>query len=152
MTIWNTVCSVFSAGKELALLKRLRGGGEFCSEAHRKEYQEQYEQLALARLLQAKPPAESASLGRTPFNPPDPRLGNPYADVPASVATFDVSEDGPDATDPVMEQQPAAWQPIDPPVVHQSRRRVRSRANGGIHGGTGCARCNAIRPSRSSSN
>ncbi len=42
-------------GKELALLKRLRGGGEFCSEAHRKEYQEQYEQLALARLLQAKP-------------------------------------------------------------------------------------------------
>ena len=45
-------------GKELALLKRLRGGGEFCSEAHRKEYQDQYEQLALARLMQAKPPAE----------------------------------------------------------------------------------------------
>jgi hypothetical protein len=53
-------------GKELALLKRLRGGGEFCSEAHRKEYQEQYEQLALARLIQAKPPAEPAApLGRT---------------------------------------------------------------------------------------
>ncbi|HSP69518.1 MAG TPA: hypothetical protein VLN48_17465 [Bryobacteraceae bacterium] len=53
-------------GKELALLKRLRGGAEFCSEAHRKEYQEQYEQLALARLIQAKPPTEAASpLGRT---------------------------------------------------------------------------------------
>ena len=50
-------------GKELALLKRLRGGGEFCSEAHRKEYQDQYEQLALARLMQAKPPAESLSAG-----------------------------------------------------------------------------------------
>jgi hypothetical protein len=48
-------------GKELALLKRLRGGGEFCSEAHRKEYQEQYEQLALARLLQAKPSGEPAA-------------------------------------------------------------------------------------------
>jgi len=48
-------------GKELALLKRLRGGGEFCSEAHRKEYQEQYEQLALARLLQAKPRTEPAA-------------------------------------------------------------------------------------------
>src|SRR5579863_10111241 len=73
-------------GKELALLKRLRGGGEFCSEAHRKEYQEQYEQLALARLLQAKPPAESPSPGRVPLgrpsseptNAPDPRLESSY--------------------------------------------------------------------------
>ena len=40
-------------GKELALLKRLRGGGEFCSEAHRQQYQEEYNQLALNRLLQA---------------------------------------------------------------------------------------------------
>jgi hypothetical protein len=59
-------------GKELALLKRLRGGGEFCSEAHRKEYQEQYEQLALARLLQAKPPAEPPSQGQVPFSQPFP--------------------------------------------------------------------------------
>src|SRR5579862_8803052 len=73
-------------GKELALLKRLRGGGEFCSEAHRKEYQEQYEQLALARLLQAKPPAEPLSPGRVPLdrpsaeptNMPDPRLEASY--------------------------------------------------------------------------
>src|SRR5579859_5555305 len=78
-------------GKELALLKRLRGGGEFCSEAHRKEYQEQYEQLALARLLQAKPPAESGSLGQTPFGQapatplftPDPVPESPLAEVPA---------------------------------------------------------------------
>jgi hypothetical protein len=58
-------------GKELALLKRLRGGGEFCSEAHRKDYQEQYEQLALARLLQAKPSGEPAA-----------PLGQPYAAAP----------------------------------------------------------------------
>lgn len=89
-------------GKELALLKRLRGGGEFCSEAHRKEYQEQYEQLALARLLQAKPPAEPAEekipLGRqldelpaTPELENTPALESPYAEEPvlASVATLE---------------------------------------------------------------
>jgi len=59
-------------GKELALLKRLRGGAEFCSEAHRKEYQDQYEQLALARLIQAKPPTEPAPpLGRKSALIPD---------------------------------------------------------------------------------
>ena len=45
-------------GKELALLKRWTGGGEFCSDAHRQQYQEEYNQLALNRLLQAKPPAK----------------------------------------------------------------------------------------------
>lgn len=46
-------------GKELALLKRWTGGGEFCSDAHRQRYQEEYNQLALNRLLQAKPPANT---------------------------------------------------------------------------------------------
>ncbi len=41
-------------GKELALLKRLTGGGEFCSEAHKQSYQEEYNRLALSRLLQAQ--------------------------------------------------------------------------------------------------
>ncbi len=44
-------------GKELALLKRLTGGAEFCSDAHRKSYQSEYNDLALSRLLQAKQPA-----------------------------------------------------------------------------------------------
>src|ERR1700749_1653918 len=42
-------------GKELALFKRLTGGGEFCSDAHRQKYQEEYNQLALSRLLQTSP-------------------------------------------------------------------------------------------------
>ena len=42
-------------GNELALLKKLTGGGEFCSEAHRQKYQEEYNRLALSRLLQAQP-------------------------------------------------------------------------------------------------
>jgi hypothetical protein len=41
-------------GKELALLKRWTSGGEFCSDAHRHSYQEEYNKLALNRLLQAK--------------------------------------------------------------------------------------------------
>ncbi len=73
-------------GKELALLHRLRGGGEFCSEAHRKEYQEQYEQLGLARLLQAKPPAESTTPPGQPSSAPpvaaDAILENPRNDAP----------------------------------------------------------------------
>jgi len=37
------------------MFKRL-AGSEFCSEAHRREYKEEYSQLALGRLLQSKPP------------------------------------------------------------------------------------------------
>ena len=64
-------------GKELALLKRWTGGGEFCSDAHRQQYQEEYNQLALNRLLQAKPqgpkpgarPAESKAADPKPARP-----------------------------------------------------------------------------------
>ncbi len=41
-------------GKQLALLKRLTGGGDFCSDAHKHSYQEEYNRLALSRLLQAQ--------------------------------------------------------------------------------------------------
>ena len=56
-------------GNELALLKKLRGGGEFCSEAHRQKYQEEYTQLALNRLMQSHPKAQK----RTPPPPPEER-------------------------------------------------------------------------------
>ena len=41
-------------GKELALLKRWTRGGQFCSEAHQKTYQEEYNRIGLTRLLQAQ--------------------------------------------------------------------------------------------------
>src|SRR5262249_49408203 len=41
--------------RPLALLKRLAGDGEFCSKEHRRIYQEQHNQLALARLLESQP-------------------------------------------------------------------------------------------------
>src|SRR5277367_3574759 len=49
-----TIMRCLYCGKELALLKRLTGGGEFCSEAHKKSYQEEYNRIALTRLLQAQ--------------------------------------------------------------------------------------------------
>lgn len=55
-------------GKELALLKRLTGGAEFCSEAHRKEYQKEFNDLALSRLLQSHP--KSAQPPPTEIAPP----------------------------------------------------------------------------------
>jgi hypothetical protein len=41
-------------GKHLALLRKLTGGGEFCSDAHRDKYQEEYNRLAVSRLIQAQ--------------------------------------------------------------------------------------------------
>src|SRR5256885_12663464 len=41
-------------GKHLALLRKLTGGGEFCSDAHRDKYQDEYNRLAVSRLLQAQ--------------------------------------------------------------------------------------------------
>jgi hypothetical protein len=44
--------------RPLALLKRLTGDGEFCSKEHRKIYQQEHNQLALARLLESQPKAK----------------------------------------------------------------------------------------------
>ncbi len=49
-------------GKDLPLLKRM-AGSEFCSDAHRREYQKEYSDLALGRLLQSKPPGLENSGG-----------------------------------------------------------------------------------------
>src|SRR5579859_3331589 len=58
-------------GKELALLRRLTGGGEFCSEGHKQSYQEEYNRLALSRLLQAqKKVQQSDATGGRKSTPP----------------------------------------------------------------------------------
>ena len=102
-------------GKELALFKRLTGG-EFCSDAHRLRYQEEYTQLALNRLLQANssPEKESAPLaeiksaepespalkrrerlGREETPAPLPALSTPLAPASGSIAKpFGSEENG----------------------------------------------------------
>ena len=64
-------------GKELALLKRLRGGGEFCSDAHKQSYQEEYNKLGLSRLLQARTRTGESQAAQ---NPPKP-ASQPVAPV-----------------------------------------------------------------------
>src|ERR1700722_12651880 len=59
-------------GKELALLKRLRGGGDFCSDAHKHSYQEEYNRLALSRLLQAQKKGQQTSSPSAQTGPPSP--------------------------------------------------------------------------------
>jgi len=51
-------------GNELPVFKKLTGGGEFCSEAHRQSYQEEYNRLALSRLLQAQTPDDRSKIAK----------------------------------------------------------------------------------------
>lgn len=66
-------------GKELALFKKLTGGGEFCSEEHRQRYHDEYNRLALSRLLQAPvaepEPAEATTLRKRENAPPSLTAG-----------------------------------------------------------------------------
>src|SRR5436190_928571 len=116
-------------GKELALLKRWTGGGDFCSDAHRQRYQEEYNQLALNRLLQAQQPADAKPLSKSEIKlKPEPvQAATParaetakftaVADCPAvtaaAVAEVEVSTPeepatvaAPQAPDPIVAKEP----------------------------------------------
>jgi hypothetical protein len=54
-------------GKGIPLFKRLGGSSEFCSDAHRREYQHEYSQLALGRLLQSQPIESQVQPEREPM-------------------------------------------------------------------------------------
>lgn len=86
-------------GKPLPLLKKLTGGGEFCSDAHRNKYQEEYNKLALSRLLQAQTPNAAAPGNLSPralrqLPPPAPRAGAPRALPPPSAPPTAESKKG----------------------------------------------------------
>ena len=74
-------------GKDLPLLKRM-AGSEFCSDAHRREYQKEYSDLALGRLLQSKPPGleNNAALNGAPNLLTPPLAANGHAAPPLSVS------------------------------------------------------------------
>src|SRR2546427_6427067 len=65
--------------RPLALLKRLTGDGEFCSKEHRKIYQTERNQLALARLLEAQP-------GFKTKRPNIPKIDKPARATPPPVS------------------------------------------------------------------
>jgi hypothetical protein len=98
------------------LLKRL-SGGEFCSDAHRKEYQQEYTNLALSRLQEVMtqgPPAPPA----LPIIPPQMEVPGKTADAgpPAEPAK-------PVITPPSRAPSAAAGQPVPPqalPVMQET--------------------------------
>src|ERR1700721_1674721 len=64
--------------RPLALLKRLTGDGEFCSKEHRRIYQQEHNQLALARLLASQPkPKEKPPPVKAQNNKPEPEIVEP---------------------------------------------------------------------------
>lgn len=62
-------------GKQLALLRRLTGSGEFCSDAHKKSYHEEYNRLALTRLIAAQSKPDDARVAGSSLNPSTMPLG-----------------------------------------------------------------------------
>ncbi len=76
-------------GKELALFKRLTGGGEFCSDSHKQSYQEEYNRLALGRLLQAQKKNQTESSGKKTDSPPAApvAVAEPVLEEPAAVSS-----------------------------------------------------------------
>jgi hypothetical protein len=71
-------------GKQLALFRRLTGGGEFCSDSHKASYHDEFNRLALARLKQAQeksdelraaaPQNQLALIRRVPGEPEAPSI------------------------------------------------------------------------------
>jgi len=101
-------------GKQLALLRRLTGGGEFCSDAHKQQYQEEYNRLALSRLLQAQSkPGEIKTKANAPV--PAEGLGQPLP--PGSARHRALSSSSPEseprsAPSVVEPPRPAPQEPV----------------------------------------
>jgi hypothetical protein len=76
-------------GKNVPLLKRL-AESEFCSEAHRRDYQQEYSQLALSRLLQSKP----AEAQVQQVKPPPPTTASAPAIVEPPAVTAATAKPG----------------------------------------------------------
>ncbi len=88
-------------GKELALLKRWTGGGEFCSDAHKQSYQEEYDRIALGRLLQAQKKTQ-----KSVAEPPQPVA--PVAVPPTPPAVEEAVEELETEQAPTTVSEPAA--------------------------------------------
>jgi hypothetical protein len=87
--------------RPLALLKRLTGDAEFCSKEHRRIYQQEHNQLALARLLESKPKDKPKPRLEKPQRAPEPEIVEPEIVEPEIVE--------PEIVEPV--KKPEAPQP-----------------------------------------
>src|SRR5580693_3574893 len=99
-------------GKQLALLKRLTGGGESCSDAHKQSYQEEYNRLALSRLLQAQ--SKPGEIKTTAPKAPTPAegLGQPLPPGASRRRALPSSAPAPEPARGRVFHQPAASAPV----------------------------------------
>jgi hypothetical protein len=104
-------------GKELALFKRLTGGGGFCSEAHKQSYQDEYNQLALGRLLQAQKKSQTEPSGTITGSSPAALVA-----VEESAAAEPVLEERA-AARPIMESAPLEITRLEPSVAEDAKTR-----------------------------
>src|SRR5271170_3877618 len=88
-------------GKELALLKRWTRGAQFCSDAHNKSYQEEYNRIGLSRLLQAQNRPKAVQEA-APGSKPDPNVPGPNGatvaveEAPVPVEEIRKKQEGPE--------------------------------------------------------
>jgi hypothetical protein len=112
-------------GKELALLKRLTGGGEFCSDSHKQSYQEEYNRLALSRLLQAqtkgttKAPAQPPHVSVAVEEPlpelvPEPAIHSTVAPELEAVSMETLADPEVVAAEDSYEATPEGTEPLEP--------------------------------------
>lgn len=102
-------------GKQLALFRRLTGSGEFCSDAHKQSYHEEYNRLALTRLIAAQTKSEEMKVAlkspsTAPFAARDRQQGRALeeAGVPASNRRWAGSAEPPKVLQaPPVEHPPA---------------------------------------------
>jgi len=114
-------------GKELALLKRLRGGGEFCSDAHRQSYQEEYNRLALSRLLQAQKKPEKPDKAALAEKPEKPAKSNKeQAPAPQAPVLQQPEAQAPEA--PVPQIAASEAQPVPEAVPEPEREKPQPAA------------------------
>src|SRR5579863_4402465 len=96
-------------GKAIPLFKRLGGSSEFCSDAHRKEYQQEYSQLALGRLMQSH---SSESQVHPVQAPPLPSVLVPAVDPPAAIVNGTPALNGAPASFEKTRSAPIPYAPV----------------------------------------
>ena len=105
-------------GKQLALFKKLTGGGEFCSDAHKLAYHEEYNKLALSRLMEAQSREDKAAAEQPAPASPPPALAQPEIAEPAALGEY--FSQTPQAKRPISGPEAAASlevKPLDREVV-----------------------------------
>lgn len=73
-------------GESLSLFRKLKGLGEFCSEAHRDAYQQEFNSLALGRLRQTRSNATATAAAERPAPLVSPPIDEPTPEPRTAVA------------------------------------------------------------------